>query len=310
MTSLLLRALVACIACAAAGPHSAAAQPGPTHAALRAEVEFLVPPQGGAFEAPVHAGEVCILSFPEPLSTKALASSADFEVKSWGDDGVAVRATGPSAKATTLALATHAGTVKVNIALTVVPSDTLAYTLIRFKAVSAEEAFKAQVKAELARRAAPIEAELAQLRQDIETRTRDRAEDLIAERMFKRNESAALAAHERNNDHVIVHVTRATLLGDDGYLAFQIQNRSSRVFRVASVAVTADGRDVTGPARLATQAPDRDPRLLGVVAAGATARGMVAIRSVDRVLGNNLTVTIAGPAGAGAIRVDRGIVFR
>jgi hypothetical protein len=305
-----LRALFACILCGAAGTRSASAEPGPPSGGQRSDTEFLVPPQGGAFEAPIHAGEVCILSFGEPLSAKALASSTDFEVKSWGDDEVAVRAIGPTAKATTLALATSAGTVKVNMTLTVVPADKPAYTLVRFKAVTAEEAFEAQLKIAVAQRVAPLEAELAQLRQDLDARIRDRADGQIAERMLKRNESIALAAHERNDDHVIVHLTRAVLLGDDGYLVFEIQNRSARAFRLASVNVTAGELEITGPARLATQAVDRDPRLIGVVAAGATARGIVAVRSVSRILGKSLAVTVAGPAGAGAIRLDRGIVLR
>jgi hypothetical protein len=47
----------------------------------RSEAEHLVPPQGGAVEVPLHAGEVCILSFSEKLAPIAQASSADFESK-------------------------------------------------------------------------------------------------------------------------------------------------------------------------------------------------------------------------------------
>jgi hypothetical protein len=303
--------------CSAAGARFAAAQPAPATTDQRSEAEFLVPPQGGAFEVPVHAGAVCILSFPDPLRPTGIASSDAFEIKSWGAEGVAVRTTAAPATTMTLAVATRSGMIKVNLTLTVVPPDKPAYTLVRFKAVSAEEAFEAQIKAEMARRIAPLEADLAQRNQDLDARIRDldarirdRADGLIADRLLKRNEAVALAAHERNDDHVIVHVTRAILLGDDGYLVFEIQNRSPRVFRLASVGVTAGELDITGPARLATQATDRDPSLIGVIAAGATARGVVAVRSVHRILGKPLAVTIAGPAGAGAIRIDRGIVLR
>ena len=303
-------ALAVCFARAAASPPPAAAEPSGAPAALHADAEFLVPPQGGAFEVPVHAGAVCILSFAEPLNHKALASSPDFEVRSWGDDGIAIRAVGAAAKATTLAVATSSGAVKVNVTLTVVGSETPAYTFVRFKGVSAEEAFAAQLAVELARSLAPIRAELARVQQEVDRRIRERADGLIAERLLKRNESTNLVSHERNNDHVIVHVTRALLLGDDGYLVFEIENRSSGPFRLASVRVTAGDLDVSGPARLATQAVDRDPRLIGVVAAGATARGIVVVRSVNQILRKRLAVTIAGPAGAGAIRLDRGIVLR
>src|SRR4051812_19466502 len=95
------------------------AQLAPTASSSRdSEAEYLVPPQGGAFEIALHLGEVCILSFPDKVSSKALVSSQDFQLKSWEDDGVAVRATG--VKTTTVAIATVSGNVKVNLTLVVV----------------------------------------------------------------------------------------------------------------------------------------------------------------------------------------------
>lgn len=296
--------------CAVLGMSRAAAQP---HGALmtpRSEAEFLVPPQGGAFEVPIHAREVCILSFAERLSSKALASSPDFEIKSWGEDGVAVRAAGETANTTTLAVATTSGAVKVNVTLTVVAPDRPAYTLVRFKAVSAEEAFDAQVQAEVGKRVAPLEAELAGLRQGLEARAREQAEALIAERLLRRNEAISLSAHERNDDHVIVHVTRGVLVGDDGYLMFEIENRSGSAYRLTAVRVQADGRDVHGPARLTSPGADRDPTVIGVVPPRTSGHGIVVVHAVDQVLGKNLAMTVAGPAGSQPIRLDRGIVFR
>jgi len=59
---------------------TAAAQP-----AAKGEAENLVPPGGAAFDIPIHAGEVCILSFPSEklVDSTALVSSADFEVQRW-----------------------------------------------------------------------------------------------------------------------------------------------------------------------------------------------------------------------------------
>lgn len=293
----------------AAGAPTAEAQSAAT-AAPRPETEFLVPPQGGAFEVPVHAGEVCILSFTEKVSSKALVSSPDFDVKAWGDEGVAVRATGAAAKTTTLAVATSSGTTKVNVTLAVVPPDKPAFTLVRFKPVSVEEAFEAQVKAAVARRVGPIEAELTKTRQSLDTALRDRADALLADRLLKRNETIALAAHGRNDDHVIAHIVRAVLVGDDGYLVFELENRSGSAYRVAGVRVLSGDREVNGPSRLTSPTTDRDPSVIGVVPAGAMGRGIVVVRSVDQVLGKSLAVTIAGPAGSRAIRLDRGIVFR
>jgi len=276
----------------------------------KSEAEFLVPPQGGAFEVPVHAGEVCILSFPEKLAQTALASSPDFEVKSWGDDGVAVRANHDKVTTATLALATTSKQIKVNVTLRVVPKATPALTLVRFKPASAEEAFDAQVAAAVKAKVAPVAAELAKAKKDLDEQVRTLADGQIAERLLVRNEIVRLESHERNDDHVIVHVRRGQLLGDDGYLVFEIENRSRSAYRLATARVFDGKRDVSGPARLASSAIDRDTSLVGVVAAGSTARGVVVVRSVSSVLGKPLALELAGPEGRGRIRLDRGLVLR
>jgi hypothetical protein len=286
----------------------AAAQPAQP---AKSEMEHLVPPQGGAVDVPVHAGTVCILSFPEQVARKAITSSQDeFEINPWNDDGVAVRAAHAKVSPATLALATVSGKVKVNVTLRVVPPSEPAITLVRFKPASAEEAFAAQVAAEVAKQVAPIRASLARDRKELDATIRRRAEGLIAERMLSRNEIVRLESHARNDDHVIVHVRRGLLFGDDGFLVFDLENRSSAAYRLAAVRVLADGRDVAGETRLASTALDRDAALIGVVASGATARGIVTVRSVNAVLNRPLALELAVPGGKGAIRADRGIVLR
>ncbi len=281
----------------------AAAQP-------KADAEHLVPPQGGAVEVPVHAGAVCILSFPEMLAAQALTSSPDFEAKKWGDDGVAVRAAHDKVAAATLALATVSGQIKVNVTLRVVPSTEPALTMVRFKAATAEEAFEAQVKAGIERRVAPIERRLAKQHKELDALIRQRAEEEIAGRLLSRNEIVGLESHARNRDHVIVHVRRGLLFGEDGFLVFEIENRSGAAYRLASVRVLADGRNVAGATRLASTAIARDPALIGVVAPGTTARGIVTVRSANAVLNRPLALELAMPDGRGALRADRGIVLR
>jgi len=273
------------------------------------EIENLVPPGGAAFDIPVHAGEVCILSFPENMAKSALSSSADFEIKAWGGDGVAVRGIGRSAT-TTLALATVSGKIKVNVTLHVVSAKQDALTLVRFKSASSEEVFAAKLKIEVDKRVAPVEAELAASKRGIDVQIRDRADGLIAERLLKRNEVIALHAHERNDNNVIAHVERAILLGDDGYVFFQLENRSGAAFRLAHVAVSSDGKVVSGPARLFSTAIDKDPAVVGVVPAGAIARGVVVVRGADQVLGKSLQLDLADPDGSGAIHLTRGISLK
>jgi hypothetical protein len=254
---------------------------------------------------------VCILSFPEQVARRAITSAPDeLEINPWGDDGVAVRAAHDKVATATLALATVSGRVKVNVTLRVVPRTEPALTLVRFKAASAEEAFAAQVATAVERRVAPREARLAQDRKELDAAVRRRAEGLIAARMLRRNEIVRIESHARNDDHVIVHVRRGLLFGADGFLVFEIENRSGAAYRLASVRVLAGGRDVAGATRLASTTIDRDTALIGVVPAGTTARGIVTVRSVDAVLGRPLALELAMPGGKGAIRADRGIVLR
>ncbi len=283
--------------------------PVPAQPAIKGESEYLVPPGGGAADIPVHAGEVCILSFPETLASSALSSSPDYEIKAWGPAAVAVRANGKTPTAT-LALATVSGIIKINVTLRVVGPAQEALALVRFKPASSEEAFQSRLTAEMAKRMAPLEAELARSKKNLDEQIRDRADGLIAERLLQRNEITTLQAHERNNDNVIVHVERALLLGDDGYVFFQIENRSGGPFRLASVTVKADGKAMAGPARLHSTAIDKDPSIIGVVPAGASARGVVVVRSADQVLGRSLALELAGPEGKGAIRLTRGIALK
>jgi hypothetical protein len=133
---------------------------------------------------------------------------------------------------------------------------------------------------------------------------------MIAERSLKRNEVIELRSHARNSDHVIAHVERALLFGEDAHLFFEIENRSNAAYRLARVAVFSDGATVNGPSRLQSTSTDKDAALIGVVAAGASARGVVVVRSVDTVLRKSLVLELAGPGERGLIRVSGGIVLR
>jgi hypothetical protein len=268
-----------------------------------------VPPGGAAFDVPVHAGEVCILSFPgEKLTGSAITSSLEFEVRGWGTDGVAVRASGKAPSAT-IALGTAAG-VKVNVTIRVVPAGQNALTLVRFKASTAEEALEARVVAEVAKRMTPMQAELAATKRDIEARVRERSDVLLAERLLKRTEVVQLNAHERNDDNVIAHVERALMIGDDGYLYFDLENRGNAPFRLARVTVMVRERSLAGPARLLSSAIDKDPSVLGVVPAGTTAHGIVTVRGADKARGQDLTLELADPTGERTIRLTRGLVLK
>jgi hypothetical protein len=313
------RAALATLA-ALAAPASARAQPAPARAqpapapapAPKGELEVLVPPQGSAAEVPLHAGTVCILVFPEKLASQTMAGSgaADFELQPWNESSVAVRPTSAKAAPATLALVTTTGLVRVNVTLRVVPASEPALTLVRFKAASAAEAFEAQVQAEIERRVAPIRKRLAREQQELDTQIRRGADRMLAEQILRRSEILKLKSHARNDDHVIIHVWRAALLGDDAYLAFQIENRSGSPYPLASVRVLANGRNVAGGAYLPIGPAVRDPALIGVVASGATASAVVVVPLAQALLRRPLTLEISKPDGRGIVRADHGIELR
>ncbi len=296
--------LPAAAAPSAAGPGASAAAPDPK---AKGQTEFLVGPGGGAFEVPIHAGAVCILTFPERVAPSALGSSNDFEVRSWGDDGVAVRSSGKLASTTTLAIATISGSIKVNLTFRLVPDTEPALTLIQLRAVTDEEAFQARLARELDRKLAPIRAARAAERAALEETIRQRAEATLAERLLRRTEDVSLRAHERNAAAVIVHVRRAVITGEDAYLFFDVENRSKVAYRLAQVRVVGpDGKDRAGVVRLTT-GPTKDPQILGTVAAGTSARVIVAVRGAEALKGKKLTLSVAEPQGRGRIELSRQI---
>jgi hypothetical protein len=132
--------------------------------------EFTVAPQGGAFEVHMHAGSICVLSFPgEDVEGSVLTSSTEVDVKPWGErpyrhrDRVAVLASSKVTTAT-VALATRSGRIKVNLTITVVPPSEAALTFVTFKAATTEELLQAQLELEVAKRVAPLAGELEELK--------------------------------------------------------------------------------------------------------------------------------------------------
>lgn len=278
----------------------------------RGESTVLVPPQGGTARIPVTPNTNVLLTFPEPLTKRAVVSTADWEIRDFADaDGVFVRATSATAKDTTLALTTKSGAIKVNVTLTVARSPGDALTLARFKASTAEEAFLSAVQAEVERQTATLRAEVAEIKRAITTKMRERLDDMIGRRVLARDEQITLDAHDRNDENVIVHVERVRFLGEDAWLVFEIQNRSGAPYRLAKVEVRAPGgKDHAGQVSVLSMLGDDDSGVLGVVGAGARGRVAVALRKVDNLLAKPLVLTIREPAGRGEVTVRRGIVLR
>jgi hypothetical protein len=276
------------------------------------ESTVLVPPQGGTARIAVTPNTNVLLTFPEPLSKRAVVSTTDWEIKDLADaDGVFVRATSANAKDTTLALITKSTRIQVNVTLTVARAPADALTLVRFKASTAEEAFLAAVQAEVERQTASLRAEVAEIKRAIATKMRERLDDMIGRRILARDEQIKLDAHDRSDDHVIVHVERVRFLGEDAWLVFEIENRSGAPYRLAKVEVKApNGKEHAGQVSVLSMLGDEDSGVIGVVGAGARGRVAVALRRVDDLLARPLVLKISEPGGRGEVIVRRGLVLR
>ena len=137
--------------------------PARAQAALstKGEAEVLVPPQGGTAEIPLHVGKICVLSFPDKLASRVIASSPDFKVMVWSESALAVRTDNGDAAPATVAIATTAG-LKVNVILRVVQTTELAPTMVRFRSLSEAQLVETQVTAEVEKRLGPAQQRLEQ----------------------------------------------------------------------------------------------------------------------------------------------------
>lgn len=297
---------------AVVAPLPLAAQPGSdTTATAKGEATVLVPPQGGTADVPVRFSSNVLLTFPSALAPRVVQSSPDWVVRDFADSVVA-RAVTTAAQPTTIALATADGAVKVNITLRLVPESAEALALVRFQSATAEEAFRAAVDAEVARRTAANRAELARARRAIDAQIRVRADRLIATRLLVRLDVRRLKVHARNADNIVVHGERVVRLGDAAYLLFEVENRSSTSYRLASVALhDRAGVDHAGPVAVVTTAADPpDADLLAIVPAGTSAHVAVVVRGAAAILDQSLTLVVAEPDGARRVAIDRGLTIR
>ena len=308
---LALLSLVTAVATSAASS-PLAAPPGSdatavTAATAQGEATVLVPPQGGTADVPVRFSSNVLLTFPSALAPRVIQSSPDWVVRAFADSVVA-RAVTAAAQPTTIALATADGAIEVNITLRLVPESAAALALVRFQSATAEEAFRAAVDAEVARQTATLRAELARARRSMDAQIRARADRLVARRLLARLDLQRVKAHARNRDNVIVHGERIVRIGDAAFLLFELENRSTSPYRLATVAL----RDRSGVDRAGAIVLDRpaDAGLLAVVPAGTSARAALVVRQPTTLLGEPLTLTISEPDNTRPVTIDQGLSIR
>jgi hypothetical protein len=264
--------------------------------------------EGGSYEVAVHPDFVTVLYLPDKI-TKAVASDQQsYEVKSLGSTSLAIRPLKENAKPASLAIATE--TIKVSVVLSIASDRSKALTQVTFKRADVEAEVQRRIDEAVKERTAELEAQVAEMKQDLDAKLPKLAEGVIAERVLARREVRKLKAIERNDDNVIVRVTEALYLGEDVYLIFSIQNRDKSPYRLATVQVLADGRDKAGVIRFTSTAEETAGEgVLGVVAPRSRGTGVVVVRRSADLLGKSLTFEVAQAKGRGKVSVG-GVVLK
>lgn len=264
--------------------------------------------EGGSYEVPVHPDFVTVFYFPDKV-VKALASdTVAYEVKPIASTSIAIRPLRADAKPANLSLATE--TIRVSIILRIAASREEALTQVTFKRADVEAEVQRRIDAGVKTRTAELEAKIDAMQKAMDAELPKVADGLVAARLLARYDDRKLDAIERNDQNVVVEVSRAVYVGDDAYLMFSIQNRDRAPYRLASAAVLDGTADRAGLIRFVGDATEAASEgVIGVVRPGGRGVGVVMVRRSAELTGRSLTLAIAQPAGRGKVTVGR-IVLR
>jgi hypothetical protein len=168
-------------------------------------------------------------------------------------------------------------TIKLSLILHVGSADA-AMSQVVFRRAEDQAAFEQRVSTEVDKRTAALKAEVEKKETELGLQINDRAEKEITNRMLKRYGDQELGAIARSSDNVIVRFERAIVIGDQAYLGFQIQNRSTSPYRLKTVSVHQGAATVDARVSLdASTTSDDGASLVGVVGGGAHAMGVVVV---------------------------------
>ena len=264
--------------------------------------------EGGSYQIPVHPDFVTVLYLPDKVE-KALASDAvSYEVKPIASTTIAIRPLRADARPASLSLST--ATIRVSLVLEIAARREDALTQVTFKRADVEAEVQRRIDEGVRARTAELEAKIADMQKAMDAELPRLADGLIAARLLVRHDVRKLTAIERNDDDVIVEVTRAIHIGEDAYLAFTIQNRATSPYRLARVALQDGASDRAGLTRFVGDAAEvAGPGVLGVIRPGGRGQGVVLVRAVAALRGRALTLVVTQPDGRGKVAVGR-IVLR
>ena len=291
-------ALVLLVAMLTAG--TSAAQPA------SGQARTILVDEGGSYEVPVHPDFVTVFYLPDRV-IKALASdTVAYEVKPIASTSIAIRPLRADARPANLSLATES--IHVSIILRIAATREEALTQVTFKRADVEAEVRRRIDEGVEARTAELEARIAAMQQALDAALPALADGLVATRLLARYDTRKLGAIARNDQNVVVEVTRAVYVGDDAYLMFTVQNRDRAPYRLATVTVVErpGAPDRAGVVRFVGDATEaaRDG-VLGVVRPGGHGVGVVMVRRSAELTGRALTLVLAQPANRAPVLVDR-----
>ena len=291
-------ALVLLVAMLTAG--TSAAQPA------SGQARTILVDEGGSYEVPVHPDFVTVFYLPDRV-IKALASdTVAYEVKPIASTSIAIRPLRADARPANLSLATES--IHVSIILRIAATREEALTQVTFKRADVEAEVRRRIDEGVEARTAELEARIAAMQQAMDAALPALADGLVATRLLARYDTRKLGAIARNDQNVVVEVTRAVYVGDDAYLMFTVQNRDRAPYRLATVTVVErpGAADRAGVVRFVGDATEaaRDG-VLGVVRPGGHGVGVVMVRRSAELTGRALTLVLAQPANRAPVLVDR-----
>ena len=235
----------------------AAAQPARAGAAR----EFIVEGSGGGFEVTLSPTFVTVFYLPEDIQRAIASDQRNFSVSVAGKAVAVQPVANPKAKRENLNLDTK--TLHISIILNV-GSDTDAVSQVVFKRKDDVEAFEQRVEEEVEKRLAPIRAELETKRGRVEADADTLAWRKVSRALLQRFATRELNVSARFDRHVVVHVSRLSVIGERAYVHLTVQNREDVAFHLRDIRPKQGGgadalfeADATAEARgaIATIAP-------------------------------------------------------
>lgn len=263
--------------------------------------EFLVEHGRGAFDVTLTPAFVTTFYFPEPVQSAIAADQKNFEIVKMSQSVVVqpVKAAKPGTKTNLNVTTEH---MQVSLILTVGATENAVsqVTFVRAEErAKFDERVREEVERQVAERTAALDADRAKLAEVVDARVRTQT----ADRMLSRFSTKSLKAIERNDANVVIRVMRATVVGPDTYVWFEVQNRGARRWVLKMIEVASGTSTVTPFVRFEGASAGQPDIVGSVEGKDARATGIIVVPTSE-VTGRALKLKFMGADGKDSIRIE------